>query len=258
MLYHIKSKYTAVGRKEITMFFYLYFAVIILEFLLESNFIQMSFDIYPWFAAFHTGLLSALFLCLLLNGFVGFQFTEDGTPQSLWFFRIACGGIWFISTLVALLTFFGKAGLNPAKPFGLFVIYYVLNGAMLLLYLGLQVILVVRTLNERWPLGDIAFGVFFFAAGQIFSLLLSTPVCTSATHYVDGLFFTTLCSLLAVMMVYKYWDSITREDLEFSVGGKMNVWEVKATEEDPGVVWEEEFEVGRKGSAVGFAANEGY
>jgi hypothetical protein len=29
------------------------------------------------------------------------------------------------------------------------------------------------------------------------------------------------------MMVYKYWDSITKEDLEFSVGSKQNVWEVK-------------------------------
>lgn len=28
-------------------------------------------------------------------------------------------------------------------------------------------------------------------------------------------------------MVYKYWDSITKEDLEFSVGSKQNVWEVK-------------------------------
>lgn len=33
--------------------------------------------------------------------------------------------------------------------------------------------------------------------------------------------------LLSVMMVYKYWDSITKEDLEFSVGSKAAVWEVK-------------------------------
>lgn len=26
------------------------------------------------------------------------------------------------------------------------------------------------------------------------------------------------------MMVYKYWDSITKEDLEFSVASKANVW----------------------------------
>jgi hypothetical protein len=40
-------------------------------------------------------------------------------------------------------------------------------------------------------------------------------------HHHDGEeFFNSLCMLLAVMMVYKFWDSITKEDLEFSVGSK--------------------------------------
>ena len=46
-------------------------------------------------------------------------------------------------------------------------------------------------------------------------------------HYLDGLFWGVVFTLLSVMMVYKYWDSITKEDLEFSVGGKTNVWEIK-------------------------------
>jgi hypothetical protein len=29
------------------------------------------------------------------------------------------------------------------------------------------------------------------------------------------------------MMVYKYWDSITGDDLEFSVGNKAGMWELK-------------------------------
>lgn len=35
--------------------------------------------------------------------------------------------------------------------------------------------------------------------------------------------------------MYQYWDSITREDLEFSVGTKQNNWEVKELlpEDDP-------------------------
>lgn len=28
-------------------------------------------------------------------------------------------------------------------------------------------------------------------------------------------------------MMWQYWDSITKEDLEFSVGTRMNNWEVK-------------------------------
>lgn len=55
------------------------------------------------------------------------------------------------------------------------------------------------------------------------------------------------------MMVYKYWDSITREDLEFSVGSKATVWEVK----DPALANEYEVEDnasnyrGAPGSLVG-------
>lgn len=29
------------------------------------------------------------------------------------------------------------------------------------------------------------------------------------------------------MMIYKYWDSITKEDLEFAVDGTQHVWEIK-------------------------------
>ena len=34
--------------------------------------------------ASYTGLVAAAYCCLLINGFVGFQFAEDGTPTSLW------------------------------------------------------------------------------------------------------------------------------------------------------------------------------
>jgi len=37
----------------------------------------------------------------------------------------------------------------------------------------------------------------------------SVTICDAIKHYIDGLFFFTLCVLLSVMMVYKYWDSIT-------------------------------------------------
>jgi len=227
MIYNIKSKYTAVGRKEIVIFFYLFMVVTLLEFLLEGNFIQMYTSAYKWFAAIHVGMLSATFWTLLLNGFVGFQFAEDGTALSLWSIRVSAAGIGLISFIIAIVTFTSNGGLSPTNTIGLFVVYYMLNGVFLAVYVVLQIILVFNTLDDRWPFGDIAFGVFFFAAGQVVMLLLSQPLCVATNHYIDGLFFAHVFSLLAVMMVYKYWDSITKDDLEFSVGGKLNVWEVK-------------------------------
>lgn len=203
---------------------------------------------YPYFVSIQNGLSSALITCLLINGFVGFQLYEDGTPLSLWMMRLCSVAAFTISFLVSLATFRSWAGLGPTNTVGLFVVLYLLNAIQLFVYVVLQTLLVARTLQDRWPLGDIAFGLFFFVAGQVLLYAFSSRICVALSHYLDGLFFATTCNLLAVMMVYKvhlcispayqitmiltkftgkYWDSITKEDLEFSVGTRMNNWEVK-------------------------------
>lgn len=84
MLFHVRSKYTAVGRKEIVLFFYIYMFVELLAIFLDSTVIPTSHIVYPWFAGVYAGAVGALYWCLLVNGFVGFQLYEDGTPFSLW------------------------------------------------------------------------------------------------------------------------------------------------------------------------------
>ena len=44
----------------------------------------------------------------------------------------------------------------------------------------------------------------------IFEYVLSVNLCEGMNHYVDGMMFGAIFGLLSVMMVYKYWDSITR------------------------------------------------
>jgi len=216
-----------IGRKEITTFFYIYMLLTITSLILDAGVIPPGSAAYPYFAAVQNGLTSALCTCLLINGFVGFQLYEDGTRQSVWLLRGCSAGAFIISLAVSLFTFKNLAGLGPTNTVGLFVVLYLLNGICLLIYTIMQIILVANTLQDRWPLGHISFGVFFLVIGQVILYLFSRPICEAAQHYLDGLFFATVCNLLAVMMVYKYWDSITREDLEFSVGTKQGNWEVK-------------------------------
>jgi hypothetical protein len=45
---------------------------------------SIDFVFLQWFAAIHFGLTCAIYWCLLVNGFVGFQVVEDGTRLSLW------------------------------------------------------------------------------------------------------------------------------------------------------------------------------
>ncbi|KAL0080713.1 chitin synthase III catalytic subunit [Phycomyces blakesleeanus] len=227
MIYHIRSKYTAVGRKEIVMFFYLYMLTVFLEMLLITGIIPTSSPVYPWFTAVHLGMMSATFWCLLVNGFVGFQFAEDGTPLSLWSIRISSFVIFLVVGFISIATFQKIGPFTYENPAALWAFYFIINGVAFIVYVISQIILVVNTLDDRWPLGDILFGAAFFIVGQVLMYIFSVFICDQVKHYVDGMFFGTICSLLAVMMVYKYWDSITKEDLEFSVGSKQNVWEVK-------------------------------
>lgn len=227
MILHIRSKYTAVGRKEIVMFFYLYAIIELLAIFLDSGIIPTSNNTYPWFAAVYTGLVAAAYCCLLINGFVGFQFAEDGTPVSLWALRGACVILFAVGFFLSIATFKSFAGFDYTKTTALWIIYILWPLVCAVVYIVSQLILVFRTLEDRWPIGDILFGTAFFTIAQVVMFAFSVTICDAVKHYIDGLFFFTLCMLLSVMMVYKYWDSITREDLEFSVGSKAAVWEVK-------------------------------
>ncbi len=171
--------------------------------ILDSGVIPPGNAAYPYFAAAQNGLTSALCVCLLINGFVGFQLYEDGTTLSVWLVRIASFAMFLITGLISLATFKSWAGLGPTKTIGLFVVLYLVSGVEILIYIIMQIILVVNTLQDRWPLGDIAFGAFFLVIGQVILYVFSNTICNAVQHYLDGLFFATICNLLAVMMVYK-------------------------------------------------------
>ncbi|KAI8619025.1 chitin synthase III catalytic subunit [Chytriomyces sp. MP71] len=217
MIYNIRSKYVAVGRKEFVVLFYLYVATLVNEFLLVSGVIPMASGAYKYFVATHIGLIVCAFWSLMFNGFVACQLWEDGTPKSLWLLRGTTFACFFLSFLLSILTFTSSAGLSSSSPIPLFILYLLLPASFLIIYVVTQTILVVNSLDDRWVLGDLAFGALLYAVGLALQFGLSTAVCNAANHYIDGIFFGCVFTLLAVMMVYKFWDSVTREDLEFTV-----------------------------------------
>lgn len=227
MILHIRSKFTAVGRKEIITFFYLYLALTIASLIIDAGVVPPRSGPFPYFVAIQNGLVSALCTCLLVNGFVGFQLYEDGTALSVWLIRVPSAIMFAMTFVISLLTFKSWGGLGPQNTVGMFVVLYLLNAIAIAIYIVMQLLLVVNTLDDRWPLGHILFGLAVFIIGQVLLYAFSDLICNNVQHYMDGLFFATFCNLLAVMMIYKFWDSITKEDLEFSVGVKPNTWEVK-------------------------------
>jgi len=122
------------------------------------------------------------------------------------------------SSVVNAATFKGFAGFSYASPVALWIIYFIWPVACVFIYVVSQLVLVVRTLDDRWPIGDILFGTAFFAVAQVVLFAFSVTICDAVKHYIDGLFFFTLCTLLSVMMVYKYWDSITVRNVWLGIG----------------------------------------
>jgi hypothetical protein len=204
MIFHVRSKFTAVGRKEILTFFYFYVLLTIVSLVLDAGVLPATTNgAFLYFVSAQNGLASALCTALLVNGFVGFQLYEDGTLLSVWLLRLSSVFMFAISFVVSLLTFQGWGGLGPENTTGLFVVLYLINAICLFVYFVMQVILVVNTLQDRWPLWDLAAAVFFFIIGQVILYTFGARICEAVNHYLDGLFFATVCNLLAVMMIYK-------------------------------------------------------
>lgn len=191
------------GRKEITTFFYAFALLTIFSLLVDCGVVPPGSGPYPYFVAAQLGLASATCISLMINGFVGFQLYEDGTTLSVWLLRICSTAMFLISFAVSLLTFKGWAGLGPENTTGIFVVVYLFSALFVAVYVVMQLILVIGTLQERWPLLHIFFGALAFVLGQVVLYAFSEKICDTAEHYLDALFFATLANLLAVMMVYK-------------------------------------------------------
>lgn len=234
MIYNIRTKYTAIGRREILDFFGILLVLTMLNLVIDCGVVPPGSGAYSYFVAVQAGFSSAACWCLMINGFLGFQMWEDGTPRSKWFLRFSSLAVWGLTFVFAILTFhnWGGSAFNPHQTTALFVVLYILNALFLFVYVVSQIILTIIVLRDLWAFGAIALGTVFFIIGQVLLYAFSKSICQSVKHYLDGLFFATVCNLFACMMIYKYWDMITSEDLEFSVSNKESAWEVKELLED--------------------------
>lgn len=178
-------------------------ALTICSLIIDAGVVPPRSGPFPWFVAVQNGFASALCTCLLVNGFVGFQLYEDGTVLSVWLLRTTSTIMFAISFVISILTFKSWGGLGPTNTVAMFAVLYVINAICIAVYLVMQLLLVMNTLEDRWPLGHISFGVLVFIAGQVILYAFGDTICDNVQHYLDGLFFATFCNLLAVMMVYK-------------------------------------------------------
>lgn len=220
IIYNIRQKYTAIGRSEYQYFFQLTLLLIIFTLIVDCGVSPPGSGSFPYFVAIQIGLAGACCWSLVLCGLLGFNLWEDGTMKSMLLVR-GFSALGFIANFLASILTFRSwiqdhtiANINTT---GMFVVVYVVNIIMLFVYTISQLLVSLFIVRNYWVTSAIALGVFFFVMGQICVYALSTQICEGVKHYIDGLFFGSVCNIFTLMMVYKIWDMTTDDDLEFSV-----------------------------------------
>ncbi|KAH3667747.1 hypothetical protein WICMUC_005279 [Wickerhamomyces mucosus] len=225
IIYNIRSKYTAIGRLEMLFYYHIITALVICTLVVDCGVSPPGSSSYPWFVALQLALASGSCWCLMVCGLLGFRLWEDGTSRSLWFLRISsflAGALTFVIAILTFKDFIKNGTMNRTNTLGLFIVAYIFNAVFLVVYIVLQVILTLAIIKNYWVLGVIGLSITSFVIGQIFLYVLSKNICEGVKHYLDGLFFASLCNLFSVMMVYKFWDMTTDDDLEFSISINRN------------------------------------
>jgi len=154
----------------------------------------------------------------MLNAIVGYQIIDDGTPLSMGLVVASAVALLIGSGYIALDTGFQWTGhFNssyepPNRNIGIYVLYQLAPLVFLVAFFVLETILVLRILGERKPMLYLGGAAILFALGQIFNYVISPYICNGTAGKIDGALFETLFTLLAVVVTWIFWASITEDD----------------------------------------------
>lgn len=115
-------------------------------------------DSIQGFSAVHLGAIVATLWVLMLNGIVGFQLLDDGTPLSLGLILLSAAALFIGTGYIALDTAFSYSNrfddslTGDHRNIGLYVLYQLAPLVFLAAFFILETILVLRVLGEKKPM----------------------------------------------------------------------------------------------------------
>ncbi|KAL9065604.1 MAG: hypothetical protein Q9161_008104 [Pseudevernia consocians] len=179
------------------------------------------------FTAVHLGSIVATLWVLLLNGIVGFQILDDGTPKSLGLILLS-GIAFFVGTGYIALdtafsytqTFVPSLSGPDNRNIALYVLYQLWPLICLVGFFLLETVLVLRVLGEKKPMLYLIAAALLFAIGQIFQYVISIHICHGTHGKINGALFETFFTLLSVVMIWVFWSSITEDDWPMPTSGE--------------------------------------
>ncbi|KAH3668200.1 hypothetical protein OGAPHI_001954 [Ogataea philodendri] len=217
IIYNVRLRYTSVGRKEMLVFYWSFILFTISSIIVDTGVAPAGSTTYGYFVSFQVAMTGVCCWTLFFAGLSSLNFWDDGSVHTMAALFVTSFAVFTLNYVVSLLTFENWTNLiNRAETTSLFVLYFIVNGTLLFMYLVCQLFICFVTLVLNWwAIGALCFSVFFFVAAECLLYIFNYSICTSLNHYVDGLIFSTLSNLFAIMLVYKYWDIITFDDDEY-------------------------------------------
>ncbi|KAK6004173.1 hypothetical protein QM012_009023 [Aureobasidium pullulans] len=217
LIWRSNRKRAAVGRREMQLFLVGFIIISICE-IFTIGWFPLDGAVRRGFSAVHIAAIVATTWILLMNGAVGYQFLDDGTFVSLALI-FGSAAILFIGTgYIALDTGFSWTGywndtlVAPNRAYALYTLYQLVPLVFLFIFFVLEAFIVVRVLGEIRPMFYLIAAVLLFAVGQIFQYVISVHLCTATNGAINGGLFESLFTLLAVVMIWVFWSSITEDD----------------------------------------------
>lgn len=162
----------------------------------------------------------------MMNAVVGYQLIDDGTALSMGLMLVSAAILFVGTGFIALDTGFGFTNYwedsysidNHNRHIALYVLYQLVPLIFLVAFYVLEAVLVIRILGETRPMIYLTAAAVLFAAGQVFNYVVSRYICEGTSGKIDGSMFETLFTLLAVVMVWVFWASITEDDWPMPAG----------------------------------------
>ncbi|KAF2238315.1 hypothetical protein EV356DRAFT_507415 [Viridothelium virens] len=226
LLWRSEMKRAAVGRREMQLFLIGYIIIEICE-IFTVGWFPLDGGVRRAFTAVHIAAIVATLWILMINGAVGYQLLDDGTPFSIGLILLSAAALFIGVGYICLDTGFNWTGFwnsstqGPLnRDYALYTLYQLIPLVMLFVFFVLESLLVLRILGERRPMLYLVAAMLLFAIGQIFQYVISVHICTGTGGKINGGLFETLFTLLAVVMIWVFWSSITEDDWPMPVASE--------------------------------------
>ncbi|KAK5172656.1 uncharacterized protein LTR77_002776 [Saxophila tyrrhenica] len=217
LIWRSERKRAAVGRREMQIFLLGYIVISICE-IFTIGWFPLDGAIRRGFAAVHIATIIATLWILMMNGAVGYQLIDDGTPLSLGLI-FGSAALLFVGTgYIALDTGFSFTNYwkdtlsQPNQAYALYTLYQLVPLVFLVVFFILEAVLVLRVLGETKPMIYLVVAALLFAIGQIFQYVISRFICNGTNGAINGGLFETGFNLAAVITIWIFWSSITEDD----------------------------------------------